>query len=307
MKNGQMWLDTNNNPIQAHGGCILKYNGVFYWYGEHKGIENRPGKTEVDMIGVSCYSSLDLCAWKYEGLVLQADKENKESYLYYKNILERPKVLYNEKTQKFVMWMHLENENRTQPNVGVAVCDTPTGEFTLLSCFRPNWAESRDMTLYKDVDGAAYLFHSSDANRTMCVARLTKDYLKTDGLFVSVLIDQDREAPTICLKNGKYYMVTSGCTGWASNTALYATSPYLMGKWKLIDNPCEGENYRQTFYGQSAFILEDDGKYYMLLDHWMPENLQESGYSILPIEFNVNGDMTIRWKTYWKGIDGKDI
>jgi hypothetical protein len=33
---GQLWLDTDGLPIQAHGGCILEHNSVYYWYGEQK-------------------------------------------------------------------------------------------------------------------------------------------------------------------------------------------------------------------------------------------------------------------------------
>ena len=68
MKNGTLWKDVNGNPIQAHGGCIIQHGGTYYWYGEHKGVENRPGAYEVDVVGVSCYSSRDLVNWKYEGL-----------------------------------------------------------------------------------------------------------------------------------------------------------------------------------------------------------------------------------------------
>ena len=32
---GQVWLDTNGNRIQAHGGSIIE-DGIFYWYGENK-------------------------------------------------------------------------------------------------------------------------------------------------------------------------------------------------------------------------------------------------------------------------------
>ena len=39
MKNGEMWLDDCGNPIQAHGGNIIKYENKWYWYGEHKGAE----------------------------------------------------------------------------------------------------------------------------------------------------------------------------------------------------------------------------------------------------------------------------
>lgn len=34
--NGEVWLDTSGNPINAHGGGILYHNGMYYWYGEYK-------------------------------------------------------------------------------------------------------------------------------------------------------------------------------------------------------------------------------------------------------------------------------
>ena len=30
---GQVWLDTNGNRIQAHGGSIMYLDGTYYWYG----------------------------------------------------------------------------------------------------------------------------------------------------------------------------------------------------------------------------------------------------------------------------------
>lgn len=33
---GEVWRDTGGNPINAHGGGLLFYNGVYYWYGEYK-------------------------------------------------------------------------------------------------------------------------------------------------------------------------------------------------------------------------------------------------------------------------------
>jgi len=84
-------------------------------------------------------------------------------------------------------------------------------------------------------------------------------------------------------RNGLYYCVTSGCTGWAPNSALYAVTPHIRCGWKLIDNPCMGKNYRQTFFGQSTWMFEHEGQAYLMLDHWQPDNLQKSGYSILPV------------------------
>ena len=304
MKNGQIWYDVDGNDIQAHGGCIIKFGNLYYWYGEHKGGPNVPNsKVErVDVIGVSCYTSRDLVNWKYEGLALEADKSDPESPLHPSKVLERPKVLYNEKTGKYVMWFHSDRDDYQFARAGVAISDNPKGPFVFLRDFTPNKQDSRDMTVYKDKDGVAYLFHSANRNKTMNVARLTEDYTDVDGLFVSVLPDQEREAPALFFYDGMYYMISSGCTSWNPNAALYAECPHLMGKWKLIDNPLEGKDARITFYGQSAYIFEAEGAFYLMLDHWKPDSLRYSGYSILPIKVNPDKTLTVPWQDEWLGI-----
>ena len=302
MRNGEMWKDTDGNDIQAHGGCIMEFDGTYYWYGENKGAENCPGTRRVDVIGISCYSSGDLVNWKNEGLVLKADQNDPESPLHPSKVLERPKVIYNRKTKEFVMWAHLDDKSYVSACAGTCVSDSPTGPFRLIASRQPNRQDCRDMTLFQDADGTAYLIHSKDWNKTLNIARLTDDYRDTDGFYVSVLQDQEREAPALCINNGRYYMVTSGCTGWEPNSALYASCEHLLGKWKLIDNPCEGKNYRKTFFGQSAYIFEAKGNMYFMLDHWKPNHLKMSGYSILPITFE-NGAMRIIWTDEWNGIE----
>ncbi len=302
MKNGEMWKDIDGNDIQAHGGCILKHGESYYWYGENKGADNCPGTTRVDVIGVSCYSSRDLVNWKYEGLALSADKDDPQSPLHPSMVAERPKVLYNEKTGKFVMWLHLDDSRYVYAGVGIAVAERPEGPFRLTCAKQPNRQDSRDMTLFKDTDGTAYLIHSKDWNKTLNIAKLSGDYTDVDGMYVSVMQDQEREAPALCFHNGMYYMITSGCTGWSPNGALFARCPHIMGKWKLIDNPCEGRNYRRTFEGQSAYIFEAGGRKWLMLDHWKRFDLKNSGYSILPVEFDSDHNMTVRWTDEWNGL-----
>lgn len=300
-KNGQMWYDEAGNDIQAHGGCILEHEGRWFWYGEHKGADNVPGTDRVDVIGVSCYSSSDLCSWKYEGLALPAVTDDPDSPLAPGKVCERPTVLYNKKTKKFVMWMHLDNAERHFAGIGVAVADRPEGPFALKYAGHPNRQDSRDMTVFVDEDDTAWLFHASNWNRTMNIARLTQDYTGTDGFYVSTLVDQMREAPAVFYEQGAYYMITSGCTGWEPNSALYAKAGELLGHWRLIDNPCEGENYRKTFYGQSACVFRAGEQLYLLLDHWKSRELRNSGYSILPVEIK-DGIMTVRWNDYFEGV-----
>lgn len=305
MKNGQIWKDIDGNDIQAHGGCVVEYNNCYYWYGEHKGTDNCPGKDRVDVIGVSCYSSEDLVNWKYRGLAIQAEENDVSSPLHKSKVLERPKVIYNEKTKKFVMYMHLDSEDYTYAGIGIATSDTPQGPFMLINAKQPNRQDSRDMTIFKDRDGTAYLVHSKDWNATLNIARLNDEYTDVDGMYVSVMIDQYREAPALFYSDSMYYMITSGCTGWNANAALFSSSEHIMGKWLLVDNPCEGEGYRKTFNGQSTFVFEVNGRFYLMLDHWQPYNLQKSGYSILPIEINKDKTITVKWQNEWNGIETK--
>ena len=114
---GKEWKDTDGNPINAHGGGVLYHNGTYYWYGEYKGKHTyrSPGvdwdcyRTEAG--GVSCYSSKDLYNWKFEGVVLEPDTLNPHSDIHPTMVIERPKVIYNDKTGKFVMWMHIDSYN----------------------------------------------------------------------------------------------------------------------------------------------------------------------------------------------------
>lgn len=294
MKNNTLWKDDLGNDIQAHGGMILKHEDTYYWYGEHKGTNNVEGTTRVDIIGISCYSSKNLMDWHYEGLVLKASDDINDP-LYYKNVCERAKVLYNKQTKQFVMWMHIDHSDYTYAACGVAVSNHPCGPFQLIKVMQPNRLDCRDMTLFQDVDGTAYLFHSCNWNKTMAISRLTSDFLDVDGFFTYALIDQSREAPALCIHNGKYYMITSGCTAWEANSALYAKSDFILGPWELIDNPCVGKNYRKTFYGQSTYIFEHNNQKYLMLDHWHPYDLQHSTYSFLPISFDDDGTMNVTW------------
>ena len=53
-------------------------------------------------------------------------------------ILERPKVVYNKKTGKYVMWFHLELKGKGYGSAyaGVATATKPTGPFKFLKAGR---------------------------------------------------------------------------------------------------------------------------------------------------------------------------
>ena len=94
----------------------------YYWYGEDRTPEG-PG-------AVACYSSTNLYDWKCEGVVLS--KEALPRINDRRTFVERPKVIFNARTGKHVMWMHLEQWGYRLSRAGTALSDRPTGPFTFL-------------------------------------------------------------------------------------------------------------------------------------------------------------------------------
>lgn len=287
LKNGELWLDIKGNPIHAHGGYIIFYNGYYYWYGE----DRRDNKY------VSCYRSSNLTDWEFRSHVLTTDSKMEGYRVRTKMMLsnedgskvnlERPKVLYNEKTGKFVLWVHFENgKNYHDAAIGIASCDTPDGDFTYHGHFNPYGYMSRDCTLFKDDDGTAYFISAARDNADLHVYRLSEDYMNVDSLIHKLWQGEYREAPAVMKMGGKYYMLSSFCTGWAPNQCKYAVADSIEGRWSdLMEIGDE-----TTYQSQAAFILEKDGKYYYVGDRWGGdgEKYFESSYVVYPLE--LSGD-----------------
>ena len=351
---GKLWPDDHGMHINAHGGGILLDQGVFYWFGEHK-IAGEAGN--VAHVGVHCYSSTDLYNWKDAGIAL-AVSEDPASAITDGCVLERPKVIYNTKTGRYVMWFHLEfkGEGYNTARVGVAVAERPTGPYSFLHSFRPNaghwpsnvtveernaiydtqriaemkgfrgggpddsalrfpfWVRdfangqmSRDMTLFQDDDGTAYHICASEENGTLHISQLSDDYLCTSGKYVRVFNKRWHEAPAVCKYKGRYWMISSDCTGWAPNAARLSVADSMWGAWQEIGNPTKGLNPdnglgpEKTFGGQSTYILAVPGKtgaFIAMFDLWRPEDAMDGRYLWLPMRFE-HGQPTINWQSAW--------
>ena len=332
---GEVWRDTDGNPINAHGGGVLFHGGVYYWYGEFKSgrtflpDSNKSwGGTRVDTVGVSCYSSTNLYDWKSEGIVLPAVPDPQHD-LHPSKVLERPKVIYNRATKQFVLWMHIDSTDYAASRSGVAVSEKPTGPFKYVGSFRPNagvWPENvtsadkdpsktnvlardfeggqmaRDMTVFVDDDGKAYQFYSSEENPTMHVSLLTDDYLRPAGKYHRIFVGRSMEAPAVFKHAGKYYLIASGCSAWAPNAARSAVADNIFGPWTELGNPCVGADADKTFHSQSTFVMPVQGRddaFIFMADRWNQWNLPDSRYVWLPLEFSADGRPVLRWHEQW--------
>jgi hypothetical protein len=162
---------------------------------------------------------------------------------------------------------------------------------------------ARDMTLYVDDDGKAYHIHSSENNQTIHVAELTDDYQDFTGKYSRVLEGKANEAPAIFKRNGRYYMISSGTTGWKPNPARLSVADNILGPWQELGDPSRGDEnqVKTTFWSQSTYILPVAGKkdaYIYMGDRWTPENAIDGRYIWLPIQFEDNKPV-LRWLDEW--------
>jgi hypothetical protein len=284
---GELWLDDRGKPIQAHGGGILQRGDTYFWFGEEREQGLDPAKRYV-----GCYSSKDLVHWKFRKLIQFADPENFGPHW----ILERPKVFYNAKTKKYVMYMHIDGPLKPEERgyalarVGIAVSDRVDGDYKYVKSFRPLEHESRDIGQFVDDDGTAYLIFE-DRPYGFRIAKLAEDYLNLEKEVV--LIPMHMEGGALVHLNGLYYAVGSALTGWNPNPNKYATATQLEGPWSEFEDIAPPET--KTYGSQSTLLLKVVGSkkttVIFMGDIWKPKALWDSRYLWMPVEI---GDGKLR-------------
>jgi len=282
IRNGKIWRDTKGNVIHCHGGGFLKQGDFFYWFGENR----EQGRL------VSCYRSLDLVSWEFcNDVVTSATHPELRSAN-----CERPKVLYNKKTQTYVMWLHWENGvDYSAARCGVLISDRIDGSYEYLYSFRPLGHMSRDCTLFKDDDGAAYFISAANHNADLHIYRLSEDYREIAALEMVLWPGESREAPAVFKRGQYYFMVTSGCTGWHPNQVKYAYAESITGEWSPLINIGTPTGYDT----QPTYVLPIVGvqqtTYLYVADRWDPSNYHNSRYVFLPFEFASDTALDLQW------------
>ncbi|WP_217181078.1 glycoside hydrolase [Streptomyces sp. AC495_CC817] len=352
---GAEWLDTDGDLIQAHGGQVVPSTDadgrtIYYLYGEDRtnGYHSAPG--------VHVYSSYDLYNWTDGGVALRAmssevqfDDDPYFSSLYagysasqraavYRDlgtvpvdgstppIIERPKVIYNATTKKWVMWAHMDGPTPQWPttqyakaNAGVAVADSPFGPFRYIDSYRLHHADAsdptnqapgnpgmaRDMNLFVDDDGTGYIIYSSEENKTMFISKLNAEYTDlatpadeaVEGVdYARLFVGWSREAPAIFRHDERYFMLTSGTSGWAPNPTKYASATDILGEWTEIGDPFPWWAQSNSWNTQPTSVIPVDrekGRYIYMGDRWnggSDEALRTAPLVWLPLNMGEGGD-----------------
>lgn len=287
--NGTQFSDTSGNVVHAHGGGVIKVGSYYYWFGEDRNADNT-------FRYVDAYRSTDLKNWEFRNHVLTQSSASELGTAY----IERPKVIYNASTGKFVMWMHKENGvDYSEARAAVAVSDTVDGAYTYQGSFQPlGQYMSRDITTFVDTDGTGYMVSAARENYDLQIYKLTADYTGIDSLVANPWVGGHREAPALFKRGGVYFMLTSAATGWNANQQQYATATSIAGPWTAMTNVGDSTTYNS----QAAYVLPVQGtsgtSYLYMGDRWgnsFGGTVNDSRYVWLPLTFPSSTSMSMSW------------
>ena len=300
IKPGKIWLDTEGNPIQAHGFSVF-YNEqekLYYWYGENKEKTVGGKKNTVWHWGVRLYASPDLYNWTDKGLIIPPDPKDLTSPLHPTYCMDRPHIIYCGKTGKYVAWLKIMAGEVSQ-FMSVMTADKFEGPYTFANkIYKPLDMDTGDFALHVDSETKkAYIFFERPHFQLIC-ATLTDDYTAVTGEYSvhydNLLPPYTREAPTYFERNGKKYLFTSGTSGYFPNPSRVCVFKDYHGEYLDLGDPCIGDKSGTTFSSQITSVIKIPGKdlYVACADRWMPQ------WYIKPMAKQIISGMERHFKDY---------
>ena len=270
IKNDVFWNTKDSLPLNSQGGGIFKFadpvTGVqkYYWYGVQYVEANRyranPSVTltKSTFEAVTCYSSVDLVSWTFEGNVLTKEKANPTG----KSWVGRLGVCYIKELKKYVMFVQHDKE------VLITLSDSPTGEFVWDKKINMEkmigTSNTGDQTIFTDEDtGKSYLIYSYGSGRNkIYVSEIGLKDKKVNLLdCTEIFKGESREGNCMFKYQNKYYMFASNIYGWDASFAYYLVAddirgPYLPTNNMLVMKGC-GEDFAHI--SQTGFFFSVKG------------------------------------------------
>lgn len=278
IKPGQIWLDTTGKPIQAHGFSVFydEKEGLYYWYGENKERTKGGFFNKVWHWGVRCYTSKDLYNWEDRGLIIPPQPDDLDSPLHPTYCMDRPHIIYCEKTGKYVAWLKIMAGEVSQ-FMSVMQADHFMGPYEFVhKMYKPLAMDSGDFALHVDTQTKKAYFFYERPHFELITATLNDTYTEVDGEFSEhykgLLPPYTREAPTYFERNGKKYLFTSGTSGYYPNQSQVCVFEDYHGEYKELGNPHIGDESNTSFSSQITCVLKvpDTELYIACADRWMP-------------------------------------
>ncbi len=288
---GQVWTDTEGKRIQAHGGSVFYENGTYYWYGENK--EKTDGKNGIWHWGVRCYASTDLYNWEDLGLIIPPEPENEDSPLHPAAMMDRPHIIYNSATKKYVCWLKIMRKDGTQAST-ILTADHLLGPYEKVKeGLRPLNMSAGDFDLAVAEDGKAYYYFERVHSETIC-ADLTDDYTDVTGYYSTHFPHANppfvREATAHFVRKHKHYLLTSGTSGYLPNPSEIAVADTWHGPYRVLGDPHVGDESHTSFHSQISSVFKVQGKkdlYIAVADRWVPDHM-DLEYEVYARLFDAN-------------------
>ena len=295
---GKEWLDTSGHPIQAHGGSVIEKDGVFYWYGENK--ERTTGEDDVWHWGVRCYSSTDLYNWDDEGLIIEPQELDRDHPLHFAQHVDRPHIVYDESRGQYVCWLKNMGANAAeQQTATVLTAPDILGPYTLVDSFvKPAGSGMGDFDIAL-AGGRGYLVFEHPHSEVV-IADLSDDFTRAEGEtsahYTGRSIPDTREAPAFFERSGRYYLATSGTSGYFPNPSEVAVADRIHGPWTVLGDLHPSDTSRTSFRTQISSVFRHPLKndlYIALGDRWLPKrSAEESNQTELFRELFAGADPT---------------
>lgn len=267
---GQIWLDTQGERIQAHGGAIWYEDGVYYWYGENKQFTD--GKSRIWHWGVRAYQSMDLYNWTDLGLIISPVLDDPDSNLFPESRMTRPHIVRSEATGKYICWLVVAGNDAC-----FTVLESPRflGPYTLIKeHYRPFGRQYSDFDIVVDEDGVGWMYVDVDHSSTFGF-RLSADLTSIEEQ-ISVSYEGlhppfCREAASVFSCNGKKYMLSSGMSGYLPNPSDLAVSTSWKAPFISVGDPFGNDESHASFNSQVSQVFSVPGRkdaFIVLADRW---------------------------------------
>lgn len=291
---GGDWRDNRGQVVAATEGGIIQVDGTYYHWGMDRAADNSY------FVGINLYSSKDLVHWTFVKQILRHDSD---PLLDNKATVERAKILHNKKTGQFVIWMHYEGHNAySVAEVAWATSDRIDGDYKFQGHFRPLDLDSRDLNVYQDADGKAYLICTTKGNQNVSLFELDDTYTKVVREIYrgNASEDMECEGHAIVKSGGMYYWLMSWCTGWDFNDNRYFTSKTLAGPWSA--GKTLGVGGTHTYESQVGWAFPMPGNngtdFVYMGDRWSVSDFASSRTVMLPFTIS-NGTVSMPWMDRW--------
>ncbi len=276
---GKVWLDQNGKKIQAHGGSVLYRNGTYYWYGENKeGITGMATgvKCKNWHFGVRLYASHDLYNWEDKGVIM-LDTSDMGSPFYPENIMDRPHILFHEKSGLFVLWAKCSRGTFDSCFFAVCVSEDIEKPFRFVCENDCTPFRAGDFDLFQ-ANEQAYIVYENPHSEMICQT-LTDDYLHLSREYSRHLPVSGppfaREAPCYFARGGRKFLISSGTTGYYPNeTQTHELTDGVHKNWKTLGKTCFGDREKNSFHAQfsSVFAHPEIADFYIALgDRWLTD------------------------------------